>query len=138
MIAENAQHLLSMVQSVPLLAQKSGFAVGGQAPDPGLSKIPLPAAWVILSGDKCGDDDEKMRPAIEVVTLTFVVMLYVPYLGQSDLLANQFPLLEQVIQAVRGQKAPSGHRWRYMGQQLALVNADKLAYEQRYTLTATI
>ncbi|MGZ3307272.1 MAG: hypothetical protein ACXU85_01805 [Xanthobacteraceae bacterium] len=138
MIAENAEHLLSLVQSVPQLAEKSGFAVGGQVPDPGLSKTPLPAAWVILSGDQCADNDASLRPAIEVVEMTFVVMLYVPYLGQADLLANQFPLLEAVIKAARGEKAPSGHRWRYVGQRLALVNTDKLAYEQRYTLTAVL
>jgi hypothetical protein len=66
------------------------------------------------------------------------VVIYVPYVSQDDLLTVQFPLLESVIAAVRdnGSEATSGNRWRYIGQKLAMVYPDRLAYEQHYTLDA--
>ena len=145
MIAENAADLVAKVTSVPALTSSAGLAVGGKGSDPGLLKIPLPAAWVMYTKDDVdeapfghGGSQPGMVPSQQVVMLTCSVLIYLPYASQADLLETQLPLLEAVVNAVRGTLAPSGHRWRYLGQKLALVYPDRIAYEQHYTLTAMI
>lgn len=145
-IADNAADLVARVTSVPELTNSAGLAVGGRGNDPGLIKIPLPAAWVMFGKDMNEEDVPGSSPhggfnmvgASTTVLATYSVLIYVPYLSQDDLLNVQFPLLLSVIRAIRGQEAPSGHRWRYTGQKLALVYPDRLAYEQHYTLTMEI
>jgi hypothetical protein len=138
MYAENAQNLLALLETVPSLVNTSGLAVGGRAPDPAMSRIPLPSAWVILADDKPQDAETGSNPAGQAVHTTYVVMIYVPYINQSDLIANQLPLIESTVKAIRGQQSTSGTRWRYEGQKLALINPDRLAYEQRYSLVGFI
>ncbi len=145
MIVENLQDLVSKVRSVEALSSSSGLALGGKGTDPGLVKIPLPAAWIMYAKD---DVDEEpfghsshppgMVPSFETLLITCSILIYVPYISEEDLLTTQFPLLESVPLAIRGTEAPSGHRWRYLGQKLALVYPDRLAYEQHYTLTAVM
>lgn len=135
MYSENAQHLFDLLQTVPTL--KSGLAVGGRADDPAMTKIPLPSAWVLLHNDE-PEPAGAMNPAGQVVKNIFVVVVYVPYISQADLIATQLPLLESVMKVVRGQQAPMGQKWRYEGQRLTLVNPDKLAYEQRYSVVGFI
>lgn len=138
MIAENAANLVGLIRSVPSLANSAGFAAGGKAPDPALTKIPLPAAWVLYIGDKPNEPSTGANPAGQTLTANFVVMLYIPYVSETDLETNQYPLLEAVIQSIRGQQAPKGMKWHYEGQRLASVNPDRLSYEQRYSLTAFV
>ncbi|MGZ3325701.1 MAG: hypothetical protein ACXU85_00990 [Xanthobacteraceae bacterium] len=146
-ISENAEDLVARVTSVPALATSAGLALGGRGADPALTKIPLPAAWIMFGKDQVdespyGTSQSGMRggltPNGENVQQVFSVVIYVPYVSQDDLLTVQFPLLESVIAAVRGdgKPAPSGNRWRYTGQKLAMVYPDRLAYEQHYTLDA--
>lgn len=143
MISENLEDFVDKVKSVPVLASSAGLAIGGKATDPGLLKIPLPAAWIMYTSDNPdeppygrGGEQPGMVPAVEVLLATVSVLVYLPYTTQDDLLQNQFPVLESVVKAIRGTTAPSGHRWRYIGQRLAFVYPDRIAYEQHYTLTA--
>jgi hypothetical protein len=147
MIADNAEDLVARVTSVPALANSAGLALGGRGADPALTKIPLPAAWIMFGKDQVNEPpygtsqsggSGGMVPMGENVQQVFSIVIYVPYLSQDDLLTVQFPLLEAVIAAVRGngRAAPSGNRWRYIGQKLAMVYPDRLAYEQHYTLDA--
>lgn len=145
MISENVADLIAKIQTLPQLASSSGLAIGGKGTDPGLLKIPLPAAWIMYSKDDVdeapfgqGGAQPGLVPAQEVVLATCSVLIYLPYTDQDDLLNVQLPLLESVITAIRGKIAPSGHRWRYVGQKLALVYPDRIAYEQHYTLTAML
>ena len=144
MIVENLQDLITKVTSIPALAASSGLAVGGKGTDPGMIKIPLPAAWIMYTKDEDDEDDgpngrgQRIVPAVQTLCLTASVLIYLPYTDQDDLLTTQFPLLESVVKAIRGTPAPSGHRWRYLGQKLALVYPDRIAYEQHYTLTAVM
>jgi hypothetical protein len=106
-----------------------------------LLKVPLPAAWVSLKTDQVDEQDythgpaSGLIPASQQMMATYTAMLFVPYADDADLLAVQLPLLEAVANAVHATEAPSGYRWRYIGQRIALVYPDRLAYEQRYTLT---
>jgi hypothetical protein len=146
MITENLTHLVSLVTSVPSLSASAGLAVGGKGSDPGMIKIPLPAAWVMYTKDdvdeppygKTNSDQPGIVGAVQAVLATCSVLIYLPYSTQDDLLTVQFPLLESVIKAVHGKEAPSYHRWRYIGQKLALVYPDRIAYEQHYTLSAML
>jgi hypothetical protein len=147
MISENAADLVARVASVAGFEGRVGLAIGGRGADPAMTKIQLPAAWVLFGKDQVdespyGSSQSGSRggliPNGENIQQVFSVVIYVPYLSQDDLLGNQFPLLESVIAAVRdnGREAPSGNRWRYIGQKLAEVKPERLGYEQHYTLDA--
>jgi hypothetical protein len=147
MISENAADLVARVTSVTEFGGRAGLAIGGRGSDPELKTIPLPAAWVMFGSDQVDEapygssqsgGHGGLIPNGENVRQVFKVIIFVPYLTQEDLLTNQFPLLESVIAAVRdnGREAPSGNRWRYIGQRLAMSYPDRLIYEQRYTLDA--
>jgi hypothetical protein len=149
MIADNAADLVTRVASVPALANSAGLALGGRGADPALTKIPLPAAWIMFGKDQVNEQPYGtsqsggfggMVPQIENIQQVFSVVIYVPYTSQDDLLTVQYPLLEAVVAAVRGdgRAAPSGHRFRYIGQKLAMVYPDRLAYEQHYTVDSVM
>lgn len=138
MLAECAQHILGQVQTVPVLANSAGMAVGGRDIDPAMTKLQLPAAWVVLTQDRSNDPMTGVNPGGQTLLLFYSVLIYVPYTSQSDLITNQLPLLESVIKAVHGVQAPHGHKWRYEGQRLVLVNPDRLGYEQRYSIPAFV
>lgn len=150
MIAECATDLLARVQAVAALAGRASLSIGGRSADPGLLKAPLPIAWVVYSGDQAdeapygssGQGGPGMVPASQVMLTNWRVIVYVNYASDADLIANQYPLLEAVVEAVKttvtdpagGLEAPSGHRWRYAGQKAAVLPNDRMAYEQHYTL----
>jgi hypothetical protein len=147
-ISECAADLAARVRSVPALANSAAFALGGKGTDPALKEIPLPAAWLALNLEQVDEDplDRSTRyapgivPEVQMMVATFPVLVIVPYIDETDLITNQYPLLESVVKAVKasGGEAPSGHRWRYIGQRLAFVYPDRLGYEQRYTLNWTL
>lgn len=135
MIAECANDLYTKVQAIPALSASSGLAVGGQSPDPGMTKVPLPAAWILAHSAKTNIPANNPVPfRVANVDMSYLVMLYVPYLGQSDLINNQLPLLQSVIKAVHGTDAPSGQRWRFDTYALGLVNTDRLGYKIQFVL----
>lgn len=145
MIPELAQDLVTRVASIPALAASTGLALGGRGADPTLTQLPPPAAWVIYRGDTPDEPPygnahggPALVPGVQIMLQAFAVIVYLPYTDQADLIDVQFPLLESVIQAIRGQDSPSGHRWRYVGQKLSLVYNDRIAYEQRYTADAVL
>lgn len=144
MIAECAADLLAKVMSVPTLTASASLTLGGRSNDPGLVKIPLPAAWLALAKDASDEVAYSNGPAsglihpAPVLIGTFAVTTFVPYISDADMLGTQYPLLESIIRAVHATESPSGFRWRYEGQKIALVHPDRLAYEQRYTVNYTI
>lgn len=148
MIAECAADILAKVKTVPDFTTASGvmvgLSIGGRSSDPGMLKIPLPAAWVTLKSDQTDEQDYTHGPASGLIPTTqgmlatYAVMVFVPYIDDDDLLDTQYPLLEAVASAVHGTESPSGLRWRYIGQRIALVYPDRLAYEQRFTLNFPI
>ena len=139
MIAENAQDLYNRVQAIPALAASTGLALGGKTPDPGLTKIPLPAAWVLADAGKTTQDIRAGRvPTLASVHLAYTVLLYVPYTSQTDLIATQLPLLETLISTVTGQTAPSGQRWFFNDFKLVLVNPDRLGYRISFLLDSIL
>ena len=99
MIAALAQDLLTRVASLAALTNRTGLAIGGRMNDPGLLKIPLPAAWIVLKTDTVDESSFQRGPASGLIPpsqemmATFAITLFVPYIDDTDLLTTQFPLL---------------------------------------------
>lgn len=140
MIADLGADLIAKVQSITSLALSSSLTLGGRATDPGMLKMSVPCAWVSMKGD--AEDESSLSalsgsslvPATQIMLGTWAVTIFVPYVDDTDLIATQYPLLEAVRDAIHGTDAPSGERWGYLGQKIALVYPDRLAYEQRYSV----
>ena len=130
-----ALDLHTKLATVSALAASAGFAVGGRTSDPALTKIPLPAAWILMMKDEATEQDSlAVVSAQQVLKIEYGVMIYVPYTSQTDLISTQFPLLRAVRTAIHATSAPNGYRWKYKGQRLALINADRLCYEVRFEI----
>jgi hypothetical protein len=141
LIAECSADLSTKVKTVPALTNSAALTLGGKGNDPGLLKVPLPAAWISFRSDQVDEQDYTHGPHSGLIGPsqtqmgTWTVVVFIPYQTDDDLIGTQFPLLEAVVSAVHGTEAPSGYRWRFIGQRIALVYPDRLAYEQRFTLT---
>jgi hypothetical protein len=131
-----ATDIYTKLATVPALATAVGFAIGGRTSDPALTKIPLPAAWVLLMSDRATDPDTGTVMQTQVLLVEYAVLLYVPYNSQADLIATQFPLLRAARTAIHATTAPNKYRWKYIGQKLTVVNPDRMCYEQRYAISA--
>lgn len=155
MITECAADLLTRVRNVTSLAgDKTGLTIGGKTPDPSLLKPNPPFAWVMYDGEQpdeapYGSSSQGgygLVPDQELMLSKWIVLVYLPYVNDSDLLTTQYPLLEAVALSVKtsitdpngGIQFPNGYRWRYAGQKRALVYHDRVAYEQHYTLQIPI
>jgi hypothetical protein len=135
MIAECAQDLFTKIQAITSLAASTGLAAGGKAPDPGMANVTLPAAWIMADEGETTlpNSDGQVKRQLSAL-LGFSVMLYVPYLSQSDLITNQLPLLQKVIHDVHGTDAPTGERWQFKRYKLRVANTDRLGYQITFLL----
>ncbi len=141
MISELASDLLAKVQSVGGWSTTPALSIGGKSGDPGLIKIPIPAAWVRLHQDMPDTPNERYERGSDSgfvgpnqVMAVYAVTIFLPYTDDANILTEQFPRLEAVINAVHATSAPLAMQWRYAGQLLKLVYPDRLAYEQHYTV----
>ena len=138
MLAECGQDLMTKVQAVSAFAASTSFILGGTLPDPGATKIALPAAWILHKKAKNTRDNE---PAIGLPSqninalLTYVVALYLQPTNQA---AVQLPLLQAVMKAIHGTTSPSGHRWYWESHELAAFNVDRMIYPLFFSVDASI
>lgn len=143
MISILAQDLVSKIKAVPSNAfgigsnSRVGLAVGGKATDPLLEKIVKPAAWVIFIGDENVDTREQVRCG-SIVRFSFVVKIIMDYKTEAELLSVQFPLLDEVRGTVHGSSSTSGNNWKYEGQTMEELTANRVVFEQRYSLTTPV
>jgi hypothetical protein len=134
-----ALDLFTKIVAIPALATSTGLAIGGKEPDPGMTKIPLPAAWILLAqfdNENLGSLTNR-PPTVANVRAQYGVFLYLPYKSQADLIANQLPLVEQVVQAVQGTpiaNTGASQRWALASGKLAGVNTDRVIYHLAYEL----
>jgi hypothetical protein len=140
-ISEHARDLRDKIIAVGGWQTTPGLALGGKSLDPGLIKLPIPAAWVVFDEDDPDmPEDNRERGAVSgLVTVNqiqarFGVLLVLPYTDDDDMLDVQYPFMESVIVAVHGTDAPGGYRWRYAGQERRFVQPDRLAYLQHYAV----
>lgn len=143
MIAEIAQDLVSKIKNISTNpfgtpVKRVGLAAGAKGMDPMMEKVDRPAAWVIFVGD------ENLEAGLEGscganIKLNFVVKLIVDYQTEADLIANQYPLFEEVINAVHGQGGPLGtKRWKYEGQTLDELTGTRMVFDQRYSIVTIL
>ena len=132
-----ANDLYAKVQAIPAIAAATGLAVGGKSPDPGMTKMTLPAAWILFEQAQSTVDANSRLPSANLpALLSYAVMLYIPYIGQQDLITNQLPLVELVAKTVHGTDAPTGQRWRFTTAKLVLVNPDRMGYRLTFLVDA--
>lgn len=129
--------LLGLVKTVPELSRSTGLRLTGEE-DPGLADIPLPSAWVLLGNVAPNTRERAVNTLQETVHVEGVVMLYLPYKSQTDLISIQYPTLLKVVQAVRGSKAPGGHRWRFAHSRPLVIQPDRLGYELCFTAVGVL
>ena len=129
-LSDCVNDIYTKVQGIPALAASTGLTLGGKEPDPGMTKIPLPAAWVLIpAGENMNTGDlENRPPTLANVRLMQDVFLHVPYLSQSDLLTNQVPLIEAVVAAIQGTSVAigGGPRWNLHSFKMAGLNTDRV------------
>ncbi len=139
-LAACSQDVFAKVSAIPALSASTGLTVGGQEPDPGLTKIPLPAAWVLLSEftNQNTGQLENLPPRLSNVLLQQTVMLHVPYTSQSDLINVQIPLMESVVQAIQGTpvgtSGAASQRWNLHSGKLSGINPDRMIYRLIFEL----
>lgn len=140
MIGELAQDLVDRLKAIPELDSRVGLAVGGRDKDPLMTKVPLPAVWVVYRGDETLDDTTRGRCVVTVRT-SFVVKVLVEYKNETDLIDVQFPFVESIIKALNG-KTPTGllttTGWKYEGQTIDEIETNRLVYDQIYSTTITL
>lgn len=133
MIKELTQDLINKVIAVPAFENRVGTNVGGTLADPSMADAPVPFAWIVYGGSTPeGETGQQYR---EVLYL-FNVNVIIKYGNdQADLLNNQFPILEQVQQAVAGTKALSNSdNWQYLGDNLEAVLENRMIYTMRFAI----
>jgi hypothetical protein len=146
MISDVLRDILAKITVLPGLTNTAGIALGGRGSDPSMKKIALPAAWVMYGKDSTdeapfghtGYQPGSVPEEGALLLIDIVILLYVAYDTQDDMLDVQYPFLESVIDAINGSEAPNGMRWRYVSQKLAIVLPDRQAYEQHYSLTVFV
>jgi hypothetical protein len=140
-IAEAAADILAKVRTVSGLEINTSLTVGAKSGDPGLVKIPLPAAWIVFGKEINDDQSYTHGPAHGVISAQptlalFAVTIFMPYTTDAEMLATQYPMLDAVVAAVHATETDDGtFAWRFAGQSAVFRYADKLAYEQHYTLS---
>jgi phage gp37-like protein len=141
MIAEMTQDLIDKLKEIApnpfgTTPTRVGLAVGGKNSDPMMVKVDRPAAWVMFVGDENIDPTERKITCNPVVRHNFIVKIIIDYTTESDILAEQYPILDAVRTAIHASTGVKGSTWRYDGQQLEELT-DRMIYEQRYSLTVS-
>lgn len=138
MIGTIAQDLVTKVKSVPsnvfgTTTKRVGLAVGGKNADPLMVKTPRPAAWVMFVSDENVDQSTRITCGPSV-RFNFIVKIIMDYTTETDIIANQYTILDEVRDTVHSSLGPKGAQWKYEGQQLEELT-ERMVYEQRYSLT---
>lgn len=141
MIAEIAQDLVTKIKTsnkFGATVKRVGLAAGAKGMDPMMEKAARPAVWVIFVGDEnleAGDQGDCGAN----IKLNFIVKVIVDYSTESDLIDNQYPLFEEVINSVHGQSGPIGaKRWKYEGQSLDELTGSRMVFDQRYSIVTIL
>lgn len=143
MIADLSSDLITATKSIAsakfgTAPIRVGLAVGAKSIDPTLQKIALPAAWVVFIGDQNQSNlDQGECPAF--VKTEFVIKVFLEYSTESDLITNQYPLLEELITTINARQGPAGSKkWKYEGQTLDELTGNRIVFDQRYSIVAAL
>ena len=133
-IATIAQDLVDRVKAISSFSNRVGLALGGKNIDPTLRKLTVPHAWVIYMGDDIVSQDE-MNPCNALIRVNFNVLVAHEYQNhnESELITTDFPLLHEVVAAVKGKSPVVGSTWAYEGQGLDIIDG-RLVWVQNYSI----
>jgi len=143
MIAELSLDLLTAAKSIAsnkfgTTTKRVGLAVGAKSVDPTMQKVQTPAAWVVFIGD------QNTSPLVEgecppFVKMEFIIKVFMEYTTEADLLANQYPLLAELITTINARQGPTGARkWKYEGQTIDELTGNRIVFDQRYSIVAAL
>lgn len=143
MISELATDLNTAVKSIAsggfgTAPVRVGLAVGAKAVDPTMQKVPTPAAWIVFTGDT-NLSTEEQGECFTSTKMEFIVKVFLEYDTELDLITNQYPVLNEVITTVNGRQGPNGSkRWKYEGQTLDELTGNRVVFDQRYSIIASL
>ena len=141
MIPELTTDLLTKVKSVTELQNRVSLTLGAGDIDPLMQAITIPAAWILFSGDQNVDQSQDARHRSKQ-KYHFAVYVIIGYgTDESDMIDNQYPILDTVSKSVAGTDilvTPVIMKWKYEGQAVIHAGADRLVYEQRYSIAGVI
>lgn len=124
-----ATDLYTKLAAIPALANSVGFAVGGKQSDPAMTKVPLPAAWLLLGRCTPIEKSKGMVARIQSCNCEYWVRVYIPYISQSDLINIENPLLELIRTTIHATNAPNDNRWEFIDRSPPLlINPDRIGY----------
>ena len=133
------QALATALAGVPAIANSTGTSVNSTYPDPTVTQIPLPAAWLGYAGSVPLDKPLNGFSGRGVTRkLIYVVMVYLDNtLGQNAFLTTQLPILDEIVAAVRGllpTPGQAGFAFAFEGERLHSLTTKRVTYEQRFSL----
>jgi hypothetical protein len=134
MIDQLSVELFNNISSITELNGRIGYVLGGKEDDPDLKNIPIPSAWVLFSGEEPSENKPSVIPKSLFLNTHFSVLVYIPYNDQTDLINNQYILLEKIKKSVHGKNSVSGHRWYYEGSILRMIHFDRQGFELRFSI----
>lgn len=143
MIAEITQDLVTKIKAITsnpfgTPVKRVGLAAGAKGMDPMMERVDRPAAWVIFIGDEQLDTNLEGSCGASL-KLNFVVKIIMDYATEADLVTNQYPLLETVINAVHGMDGILGtKRWKYEGQTLDELTGNRMVFDQRFSIVTIL
>lgn len=144
MIASLATDLITRVKGIAsnkfgTTVKRVGLAAGGTDIDPTMEQVEYPASWVIYVSDQNLDPSDQGTCGGALVKVSFVVKIIVNYDNEKDLIDNQYPLLTEVVKAVNGQQGPTqSKRWKYEGQSIDELSANRIVFDQRYSIVTVL
>lgn len=143
MISLLATDLLTAAKSISsnkfgTTVKRVGLAAGAKGTDPTMSKVTTPAAWIVFIGDQnLSSQLEGECPTF--AKLEFIIKVFMDYKSEADMIANQYPLLTELITTLNGRQGPLGSRkWKYEGQTLDELTGNRIVFDQRYSITAAL
>jgi hypothetical protein len=143
MIGELSTDLLTAAKSITsnkfgTTTKRVGLAVGAKSIDPTLQKVQLPAAWIVMIGDQNQSNlDQGECPSF--IKTEFIIKVFMDYTTETDLITNQYPLLEELINTINGRQGPVGaKKWKYEGQTLDELTGNRVVFDQRYSIVAAL
>lgn len=130
-----AADLVAKLKTVPELEGRVGLAVGGTDIDPINRDLKRPACWAVFTGLQVLDDSQISTQSVSTV-YSFVVKILIDYGTESDLVGVHFPLLETIVESVKGTEITDlpFHSWSFNGLVMESLDADR----QVWTMSLTV
>lgn len=127
-------HLISLLNTVPEFEGRVGPAISSLS-DPSVRDIPVPCAWVLYVG---AGNETQGNVGYADANHEFSVSVVLSYESADILLNNSYKTLDSAVAAVSGKDSLEfAQKWRFAGQQLVDISANRMTYEIRFQTVST-